>query len=157
MRIKMALLLLFTALFSPQSLAQWDWLSYPAPSPPPPPPSDEAGSLTTLSQDARPSRPRERARPAFDGSTQSDAPEAILKKRKLRKEIQKKKGKWVAKQQNSTKAPATGSATSSDSGGKNPAKPRSSISAEKTKATRATPQLQQERRRLSNLPRRQGS
>jgi hypothetical protein len=138
MRIKMALVLLFTALFSSQALAQWDWLSYPAPPPPPPPPSNESGSLTTLSQDARPSRPRERARPALHGSTQSDTPEAILKKQKLRKEFQKKKGKSVAKQQNGNKAPATGSATSSDSGGKNPDKPRSAISVEKTKATRAT-------------------
>ena len=39
MRIKIAFVVLFTAWFSSQALAQWNW-QYPAPPPPPPlPPS----------------------------------------------------------------------------------------------------------------------
>jgi hypothetical protein len=140
MRTKIAFVVLFTAWFSSQALAQWDWLSYPAPPPPPPPPPslDQPDSLKSPPRQRRQSRPasRERLRSAAGGSTQSDARQGTVEEQKLRKEIQTKKRKSVAKQQRANKAAVTRSVTSSSSAGKSPTKPRSSISAEKKRPTR---------------------
>ena len=142
MRIKIAFVVLFTAWFSSQALAQWNW-QYPAPPPPPPlPPSvDQPDSLKSAPRQRRLSRPanREQARPAAGGSAQPDARQGTAEEQKLRKEIQTKKRKSVAKQQKANKAAATGSVTSSRSAGKSPTKPRPSISAEKKSPTRPPP------------------
>ena len=142
MRIKIAFVVLFTAWFSSQALAQWNW-QYPAPPPPlPTPPSlDQPDSLKSPPQQRRLSRPvsREQARPAAGESAQPDALQGTVKEQKGRKEIQTKKRKSVAKQQKANKAAATGSVTSSRSAGKSPTKPRSSISAEKKSPTKSPP------------------
>src|SRR5262245_45118362 len=140
MRIKIAFVVLFTAWFSSQTMAQWDWLSYPAP-PPPPPSLDQPDSLKRSPRQRRLSRPasRKRARPALGGSTQADARQGTMEEQKLRKEIQTKKRKSLAKQQKTNKAAATGSVTSSSSAGRSPTKPRSSISAERKSLTRPPP------------------
>ena len=142
MRIKIAFVVLFTAWFSSQALAQWNW-QYPAPPPPlPPPPSlDQPDPLKSPPQQRRRNRPvsREQARPAAGESAQPDARQGTAEEQKGRKEIQTKKRKSVAKQQKANKAAATGSVTSSRSAGKSPTKPRSSISAEKKNPTRPPP------------------
>jgi hypothetical protein len=137
MLIKIAFLVLFTAWFSFQALAQWDWQSYPPPPPPPPPSSlDEPESLKSPPRQRRLNRPgnRERARPAVGGSAQPR--QGPAEKQKLRRESQTKKRKSVAKQPKDSKAAATGSVTSSGSAGKSPTKPRPSIPAEKKGPTR---------------------
>jgi hypothetical protein len=143
MRAKIAFVVLFTAWFSSQALAQWDWLSYPAPPPPPPPPPslDQPDSPKSPPRQRRLSRPvsRERARPAVRRSTQSDARQGTAEEQKLRKEIQTKKRKSVAKQQKANKGTATGSVTSSTSTEKSPAKTRSFISAETKRPTKPPP------------------
>jgi hypothetical protein len=99
-------------------------------------------TTATIIKSARPSKEppqqrrsrqatRERARPVVDGSTQLNAGQGTAEEQKLRKELQTKKRKSVAKQQNANKAAATGSVTSSSSAGKSPTKPRLSISTEK--------------------------
>ena len=142
MRIKIAFVVLFTAWFSSQALAQWNW-QYPAPPPPPPlPPSvDQPDSLKSAPRQRRLSRPasREQARPAAGESAQPDARQRTAEEQKLRKEIQPKKRKSVAKQQKANKAAATGSVTSSSSAGKSPTKPRPSISAKKKSPSRPPP------------------
>jgi hypothetical protein len=143
MRTKIAFVVLFTAWFSSQALAQWDWLSYPAPPPPPPPPPslDQPDSLKSRPRHRRLNRPvsRERTRPAVNGSTQSDARQGTVEEQKLRKEIQTRKRKPVVKQKKENKVPPPGSVASSNSTGKSPTKPRSFISAEKKRPTRPPP------------------
>jgi hypothetical protein len=141
MRIKIASLVLFTAWFSAQALAQWDWQPYPPPPPPPPPSSlDQPDFLSSPPRQQRQSRPanRERLRPAAGRSTQSDARQGNVQEQKLRNEIQTKRRKAVAKQQRANKATVTGSVTSSSSAEKSPTKPQSSTSAEKKKPSTST-------------------
>src|SRR5262245_50607417 len=110
MLIKISFVVLFTAWFSSQALAQWDWNLYPPP-PPPPPSLDQSDSLRRPPPQPRQSQPasRERLRPAAGGSTQSNARQGTVEEKKLRKEIQPKKRKSVAKQQRADKAAVTGS------------------------------------------------
>jgi hypothetical protein len=116
MLIKIAFVVLFTAWFSSQALAQWNW-QYPAPPPPPPlPPSvDQPDSLKSAPRQRRLSRPasRELARPAA-GVSPTGCRQRTAEGKSCEGNSTKKR-KSVANQQKANKAAATGSVTSSRS------------------------------------------
>ena len=118
-----AFLVLFTAWFSPDGQAQWEWLSNPPQSPPsyPASPFDQSGTPTPqrhLSRPPEPTRRRSVRRSSDQGSLQD-----TVQQQKPRKKLPTKKRKTGETRQKTDEA-ATGSVTSPTSAGtKTPNKP----------------------------------